>query len=254
MVELVELSSQAHQDLKVVPEEVIKFAASQHVLSISAQEIANAATCFPVFASRNQTNGAWGFSAMTSFTLAQNLFVQQSGWQTVFQPSSMKTYPLFLMESPADKSQYTIGFDPTNVALSKTQGKDLFSAPGQASEHLSLVSQLLEGELAQIRHSFAFANKIDSLGLFKEVDLQVNYASGQTNTIKSLHTIDEDKFKLLSAQDLAELNELGYLMPIHGMLMSIYQLNVLINKHNSYEGNLPVNSVKMEITKGFTHS
>lgn len=249
MATLVELSSHAHQNLKVIPSAVIQHMSQQHVLQVSAVEIAHAATCFPVFITRNNVNGAWTFSAMTSFNVNQNLFVKDGQWQPVYQPSSLRTYPLFLMQSPQDNSQYCVGFDPESTAFSETEGKPLFVEAGQASEHLAMVSKLLETDLQNMQQSAQFAHTLENLNLLKPIDINVHFTDSQFNTIKGLHTIDEDAFRILPADELAKLNDAGYLMPIHAMLMSIFQLNVLINKNNALPQNKMVSTVKMEVSK-----
>lgn len=253
MTKLVELSSNEHKKLNVIPSAIIEYASKQHVLPVSAVEIAHAATCFPVFMSRNKVDGGWSFSAMTGFLLNQNLFVEKGAWQPVYQPSALRTYPLYLMKSPKDSEKFTVGFDPQNSAFSLSEGKELFVAEGKPSEHLAAVTKLLENELQHMQASFHFANTLENLGLLKAIDLKVIYVNEQYSTIQGLHTIDEDKFKTLPAETLAQLNEQGYLMPIHAMLMSIYQLNVLINKNNEHTGNVPISTVKMEVTKAFSH-
>lgn len=253
MPSLTELTSAKHQQLKVNPQTVIDHARKQHVLHLSASEIANAASCFPIFISRNNQNGDWAFSAMTSLTLNQNLFVQGNAWQSVFQPVTMRTYPLYLMQKPDGSDSYCVGFDESSNAFSYDHGKSLFESDGQASAHLSMVTQLLETQLKDIQQTYLFAQKLEELSLLKEMDLKIVRADGQVDTIKGLHTIDEDKLRTLDAQLLAELNTLGYLIPIHAMLLSIYQLNVLINKHNVFNENQQITNVKMEVSKEFAH-
>ena len=250
---LTELTSAQHVNLKVKPEAVIEYAKKQHVLNLSATELAHAATCFPTFVTRNNHDGDWAFSAMTSFETGHNLFVQGNQWQTVFQPSSMRTYPLYLMQKTDRSNSFCIGFDAESDAFSEKQGKQLFESSGKASEHLSMVTQLLEDQLKEIKATYAFAQKLEMLGLLKAVDLQVIYQDGQTNLIKGLHTINEDVLGTLSSESLSELNEAGYLMPIHAMLMSILQINVLINKHNMTTDGIKVVNVKMEVSKAFSH-
>jgi hypothetical protein len=253
MTQLIELSSRIHQNLKVVPSAINEFASKQHVFSLNAVEIAQAATCFPIFLSRNKINGNLNFSAMTSFLTEQNLFVESNQWLPVFQPSALRTYPLYLMQSNKADAQFTVGFDPQNTAFSETEGKPLFSAEGVASDHLTVVTKLLQTELDNMRHSFHLVTKLEELDLLKQIDLKVIFENGHVNTIKGLFTIDEDQFKMLPASTLAELNSAGYLMPIHALLMSIYQLNVLINKHNARPDNLVVKAIKMEVAKDVAH-
>lgn len=254
MATLTELSIKDHQGLKIAPNAHIQFAAKQHVLNISAAEIANAATCFPIFVSRNNTTGSWVFSAMTSFELGQNLYVQDQHWTPIFNPMSMRTYPLFLMPSEKKEKTFTVGFNEESDALSTTDGTDLFQQDGKATEHLADVTQMLNDELNKLKQSYEFGNVIEKLGLLKEVDLKVQYQDGTTNVIKGLHTINEDVLQAMDGEKLMQLNKVGYLTPIHALLVSLFQLNVLVNKNNALDYKPKVTAVKMEVSKEATHS
>lgn len=252
MATLTELSSKAHTSLKVAPGVQIKHAEKQHVMHLQAAELANAATSFPVFISRNANTGAYAFSAMTSFEINQNLFVQDGKWQGVFQPKSLRTFPLFLMQSKGENKGFTVGFDAESNNFSETEGTVLFEQDGKASQYLSEVTRMLESDISAIRQSYEFAKTLEEFGLLKEIDIQVQYAAGPANTIKGLMTINEEALQSLSAEKLASLAKSGYLMPIHALLMSLFNLNVLVNKNNAIEGKAQVSAVKMEVSKEFS--
>lgn len=254
MATLTELSSKEHKDLKVSPGVQIKYASKQHVMPLSAAEISNAATCFPVFVTRNNVNGSLVFSAMTSFELEQNLFVQDDNWAPVFQPNSLRTYPFYLMQSEKSEQQFTIGFDAQSNDLSPLEGTILFDEQGKASQYLTQVTRILESELGAIKQSLEFGKALEEFKLLRVMDLHVQYENGQTHTITGLHTINEEAMQLLSAEQLSTLNKAGYLMPIHALLMSLFNLNALITKNNALAHKAKVSSIKMEVSKDFTHA
>lgn len=254
MAKLTELSINAHKNLKVTNDAMMSHASRQHVCNLQAQEIANAATCFPVFITRNSINGQLAVSAMMSFATQENLFVQDNSWHSVFQPTNFRTYPLYLMQSPENEKHFTIGFDQDSGHLSEEHGLALFTGDGKATPMLSEKTKLLEGELEQMRLTYAFTKMIDSLDLMKSVDLQVHYQSGEVGVIKGLQTIDEDKLQTISTDDLDKLRKAGYLAPIYAMLMSLFQINVLINKHNNLTTHTNIDTVKIEVSKDTTVS
>ncbi|MBU3002299.1 SapC family protein [Paraglaciecola arctica] len=249
---LTELSSQNHHNLKIIPSGIIEHAAKQHLLQLRASEIANAACSFPVFLSRNNVNGAWAFSAMCGIELQHNLFVIDGHWQSVFQPLSAQTYPFYLMQLENQEKQYGVGFDAQSAALSEQQGEALFNADKQASPHLSKVTQALDSEINSLSQTHQLTQTLEQLSLIKALDLHIVYGDGQTNRITGLHTIDEDRLRSLPGDTLVNLNDAGYLTPIHAMLMSIYQLNSLINRHNALPGKASISTIKMEVSKSNT--
>lgn len=253
MARLTELSNQHHQKMCIAPKAAVRNAAKQHVMNLQASEIANAATCFPVFLSRNTRNGQLSISALASFVANRNLFLQNDVWQPVFKPSSLLTYPLYLMQSPTDQQNFTIGFDAESDAIKEGEGTALFSADGKATPELMEISKLLNTELTMTQQSMAFLKTMDDLSLLKSVDLQVQYQVGQTEVIRGLYTIDEERFQTLSIEQLEQLRKMGYLMPIHALLISLLQVNMLINKHNTTEDLPTISAVKIEVSKELTN-
>ena len=77
----------------------------------------------------------------------------------------------------------------------------------------------------------------------------VQYGDDAVQTLKGLHTLDEDKLQSLPAEQLQELSKKGYLAPIYAMLVSIFQLNALIRKHNSIDSLNNVKHVKLEVAR-----
>ncbi|TQV69904.1 SapC family protein [Exilibacterium tricleocarpae] len=249
MAELVELTSGKHGKLKVVDNCAVAFAARQHVMNLRVAEIGKAVSSFPVFFTKNTRTGDWALSAVTSFEQGVNLFVENDKWTATYQPTGIQTYPLFLMRSPKDKNGYTVGIDATSQAFSEQQGEALFDDRGKASLYLSRVTVLLEADIKNDIQTYQFMQKLEELNLFKSIDIQVHYEDGSVQTLKGLHTLDEDKLQSLQNEQLSELNKTGYLIPMHAVLISIYQLNALIKKHNVVERFTKVKKIKLELTK-----
>jgi hypothetical protein len=249
MAELVKLSNTQHQTLCVRPECNLELAATQQIMKLRVTELSKAVTNFPVFFTKDQNHGGWVLSALTSFELGQNLFVDDDIWQGTYQPNSMLTHPLYLMKSDEGQNNYAIGILDKSPAFSKEQGEALFDANGNASSYLNRVTKLLETEVRGDIQTSQFSQKLLELGLLKAIDLQILYQDDSAQTLAGLHTIDEDKLQSLSAEQLAELSRLGYLIPAHAMLISIYQLNLLFRKNNECKRCNTVKSLKIEVAK-----
>jgi hypothetical protein len=249
MSELVELSPTKHEGLKVKVNCNIALAEKQQIIRLRAVETGRAAANFPVFFTRGSQDGTLVLSALTSFENGQNMFVKDGHWQATYQPSAMQTYPFFLMQSPADEKSYTIGIDEENQAFSKDEGELLFDDKGKASLQLSRAKALLEADIQNDINTYQFAKKLEELALLKSIDLVVQYQDGASQTITGLITIDEDKLNALSAEQLHAVNQQGYLVQMHALLISIYQLNLLIQKQNSRSDLPKVAQLKIEVAK-----
>jgi len=249
MKQLVQLDSDTHRECRVAEGCALRFAAGQHVMQIQAAEAGQAVCSFPVFFSRSPSKGGWALSVVTSLERGSNLFVQGGQWTATYAPADMQTYPLFLMESATDKNGYTVGVVGHDNVLSTDSGEALFDASGNASIHLNRVTKLLEAGIENTVQTRMFVERLEQLELLKSISMNVHYEDGSIQTITGLHTINEDKLHSMSPEELDELNKKGYLILAHALLLSIFQLNVLVRKHNVVEGNKPVKQVKLEVAR-----
>jgi len=252
MTQLQELTKASHADLKVNTQSTISYAAKAHIMSIRVTEVGKAATSLPVFITKNQHNGYWGISVVTSVQPGRNLFIENEQWTASYQPTCMQTHPLYLMKSPSKENSYTIGVYPNEQDFSKDKGEALFDGEGKATEYLSRVTALLEADIKNDIHTVEFLNELDQMGLLKAIDLQVHYQEGSVQTIQGLYTINEEAMQLLSAEQLAHLNTKGYLAPIHAILLSILQLNSIVKKNNANDELKNIGQVKLETSKQST--
>lgn len=248
MVELVELSNEQHGDLRVDRDRAVDVASRQHVINIRANEIAQAASGFPMFFTRDPGSGAFAVSIMTSLESGGNLFVASGHWDALFAPSAMQTYPLFLVNADNEKG-YAVGFDEANPAFSREEGERLFEESGKPSLYLDEMTKLLQAGAEADLQTRYFIDVLQQEELIKAIDLLVHYEDGQVQKIQGLHTLDEERLQAMPADRLAEMNKGGYLLPMHAMLMSIFQLNALIRRQSKRDDLRPVKAVKLQVAR-----
>lgn len=253
MVELVALSPKSHQHLKIKSSAQVDFASKQQIMRIRVNEIPQAATNFPILFTRNGRDGSWVLAILTGLGELQNTFVNNSQWTAIFQPSAMQTHPLYLIQADNNKDGYTIGIDQESSAFTKDSDAGishaLFDEKGAPSLYLSRIKAKLE---ASIQHDIStqdFIKKVDELDLFKAIDFNLHFASGNNQKLAGLYVLDEAKLKALTAEQLKELNTIGYLVPMHTMLSSLHQINALIRNNNALNPSQQITQLKMEIAK-----
>ncbi|MEL7537713.1 MAG: SapC family protein [Pseudomonadota bacterium] len=225
------LSADQHGSLRIRDDARIEFAARQHVLLIRATEIGLAAAAFPVFLNRHGTSGAWLFSAMTSFIPGSNLFVRDQQWEATYLPTFLQTYPVFLVPREPGSNDLVPAISGEDSAFSTETGTALYDNNGSPSLELTQIEKALRADFEKDKQSRAFAEKLVELELHKAVDIVVSLESGQTQTIRGLHTIDEERLRTLDDATTLDLQQRGYLMAIHAMLVSMGQVNALVQRH-----------------------
>jgi len=251
MATLTALNKKAHANLSVSSERAINFAAPRHLMQLWVNELSQAVIDFPIFITR-QSNGYSALSAMTSFDAGRNLFVNGKHWQSSFQPSLMQTYPFYLMRPEDGGDKPVMGIDEDDPVFG-IKGEAIFDTAGKQSLWVSQINSRLIEDARNMVHSAKFLEQISSLKLSRQIDISVHYADGPINKITNLRTIDEDKLHDLNSEQLMALRDAGYLAPIYAMLLSIYQLNSLIRRHNSLNEN-KIARINLEVAKDHPHS
>lgn len=249
MAELVELNNATHKALLVDRAYTIKIAKQQQIMKLRVAEAAKAATCFPVFFTKDQSYGDWILSSLTSFDSGKNLFVENNQWLAVFQPTSMQTPPFYLIQSQSQSKGYTVGILEEKEAFTQDDGEALYETNGQESFYLTHIKKLLEADVKNDYQSNQFSKKLDEMGLLNSIDLQLHYQDETVQTLNGLHTINEDALHALSEEKTLELSKLGYLLPIHAMLISLFQLNSLVRKNNESAEFKQIKQIKIALVK-----
>jgi hypothetical protein len=249
MADLTELGIEQHGKLRVKDDCGVELAAQQHVMGLKANEVGKAACSFPVFLSRVQNTGRLALSAICGLEAGDNLFVENGRWTATYLPVLMKTFPLFLMTSSSDERGFVVGIDESSPAFSTESGEALFDDNGKPSIYLSNVSTLLESGVQDDIQTHHFLQALEELSLHKSIDVLVHFENGEVQTIKGLSTIDEDRLQSCTAEQLFDLSAKGYLALIYAMLISIFQLNLLIRRQNDKGDRTKVTQIKLEVAR-----
>ncbi|MEP3891618.1 MAG: SapC family protein [Hellea sp.] len=248
MANLTALTSSRHGAMKLKADSGVIYAQGSHMLPLRVTEVAQATVDFPVMISR-MSNGVMSLSALTSFEPGKNLFVSEGKWISSFQPTAMKTFPLFLMKAGDGSAEPVLGIDAESGALSSDEGQPLFDKKGKASLKVKQVKAQLTEDAKNMVHTFQFFEALEAFDLIRSVDVALNYADDQTNRIRGLSMIHEDNLQSLSSERLTELRDRGYLAPIYAMLFSVFQLNALIRRNNKSSGAAHIKNISLEVSK-----
>ena len=154
--------------------------------------------------------------------------------------------PIIFIKDP--KSETTHGdklgvFIDENSDLVGKEGEPLFTeeAPSPYLENRQkLLSELANSEMA----TRDFVKKIEDLGLFDSVVIRAQYANGQLRNINGMQTISEKRLQALDADTIADLHKIGYLGAIYAVLLSLGQLNRLVQLTQGGEN--PVRALQLQ--------
>lgn len=249
MPTLTPLNASVHGDLKVRDDRLHQYAKSRHMIPLNVTEVPQAAMCLPVLISRFEGQNSYALSAITSFEPGTNLFVEGEAWQPIFIPAEMQTFPIGLMTEP-DAADPVLGIDPTMLVFSKSDGTALFDGNGQPSLWLSQTEKQLRDHAEKKARTYEFFQELARLDLIVPLNISVHLSGGATNQISGLMSINEDALKNLPPKELVDLSDRGYLPVIYGLLFSLFQLNLLIQKTNERGNGPTIEKIGLELARG----
>ena len=248
MVKSVTLDPEQHGQLKHDPAAVVEFFAQQQSLELRITELVHAATNYPLFLLRDAQSRAWQPTALLGLAEGSNLFAETGQWTGVYRPQVLDLYPFFLLPKE-DQSGYRLGLDEQSPALSTRQGQSLYDAAGQPSAYLKGLERRLQADFKDGALSYGFTETLEQLQLLRAVDLAVEFQNSGQHLISGLHTINEETLNTLDAESLVLLQQKGYLAPVYALLISIYQINAMIRRHNQRHKDTPVKRINLETQK-----
>ena len=246
MAKVVALSSSKHSDFKVTPNCVVDAVKDQHIVNIRVSEISKASACMPVFLNKFEGTDDWSISTITSLELNKNLFVVDDKWSVNYVPNVMKVFPFFLANSGSQKEdEFTVGIDEESTSFNKKDGVAIFDEDGKSTPAMEAVIELLQGDIAGRIQSKKFTDALEEFDLIDPLTMRVRYEDGQIHTLTGLNSINERKLAAMDDKTFCKLRATGFLVPIYALILSVFQLNELMKRHNKQEGVKKVVQVNM---------
>lgn len=248
MAELTALDAKTHGKLQIANDSFARFARDKHLLALKVTEVPRAIVDLPVLISRHQHDGSLALSAMTSFVAGKNLYIEGDQWMSSFRSAAMLTNPLYLMRNPDGSDEPILGIDSDSDLIVKKDGQALFDSKGNPSLWQDQQRKILLEDSRNSILTQQYLQTINTMGLIREVTINVHFADENVNQITGLFMVNEDALQTLPSEKLTELRDVGYLPALYGMLFSVFQLNALILRHNR-AGLSPISRINLEVAK-----
>jgi len=233
------LDKNKHKDLRVKLSGDFAHAKDTHLAAASLREYAQIASCMPIIFIKDPKSDTTHSVAMLGIEQGVNLFMQQGKWSGHVVPLNIQRYPF---DVRPDGEKLGVYIDENSSLVGK-EGEPLF-IEDEPSPYLDnrqkLLSELANSEMA----TRDFVKKIEDLGLLDAIVIRAQYANGQQRNINGMQTISEKRLQELDADKVAELHKSGYLGAIYAVLMSLGQLNRLVQLTQGGEN--PVKALQLQ--------
>ena len=236
MTKLVALNNRIHQGLYIDANKAEEQIADLHMLPVVLSEFQKLVVQLPILFSKNAETGQFVCVTLLGLQAGENLWWQDAAFQGIYTPLNVARQPFFVGQDEQSGDDYVICIDMDNAAVAEqaSAGHDqrLFDDEGKVSDYLlkaqDTLARLIQGE----QHTAAFIQHLLKFKLLLPLALDITFENKQSSQIKGLYTIDEDKLQALSGEQLAELNQQGYLQAAYTQLASLGQIYALIDRKN----------------------
>jgi hypothetical protein len=158
----------------------------------------------------------------------ENLFIDADGqWEASYVPAMIRRYPFALTKVP-DEDRYVVCVDEASDLLSETDGNPMFDEQGNPTQVIENVRRYL-AELQQMDQlTREFTKFLGSHNLLTPLNMRVN-AADQVKNITGCYVINEERLNNFSDQLFLEVRQSRYLPAIYAHLISLPQIERLVN-------------------------
>ncbi|MEO9947140.1 MAG: SapC family protein [Paraglaciecola sp.] len=236
------LDKNKHKDLHVKLSSDFSHAKDSHLAAASIREYAQLASCMPIIFIKDPKSSTTHSVVMLGIEQGVNLFAKESRWEGHVVPMNIQRYPF---DVRPDGEKLGVYIDE-NSDLVGTEGEPLFvddAASPYLENRQKLLSELTNSEMATRK----FIAKLEELGLFDPIVIRAQYVNGEKRNINGMQTISEKRLQELDSEQILELHKSGFLGAIYAVLMSLGQLNRLVQL--TADSDNPVHSLQLSLDK-----
>ncbi len=225
--QIVPVLLERHRHKKVRNTTQFDFAARFHIAYVTLHEFARAGATYPIVFLEDKPNDGFRPVVLMGLQPGENLFVGTDGsWNASYIPAMIRRYP-FALSKGSEDGRFVVCVDEASTLLSDTEGAPMFDDKGEPTQVIENVKRYL-AELQQMdRMTQEFTRFLQSQNLLTPLNMRVN-ATAQARNITGCYVINEERLNAFSDQLFLEVRGKGYLPAIYAHLMSLPQIERLI--------------------------
>jgi hypothetical protein len=198
------VSVERHKDLSVKAGATYRFAKNVNSVPLTAIEFGQAAAEYPiVFAG---TGEAVMPAVILGAQQTENLYIDEAGaWQGRYVPAFVRRYPFVFSTDKAAKN-FILHIDESFEGCNREgRGERLFDNDGQQTQYLRSTLSFLQDYQARFQRTREYCDRLKSLGLLQPMQAQFNLNSGERHSLSGFMTVDREKLKAISTEDLTAM-------------------------------------------------
>lgn len=222
-----------HGDLRVIIDRSAEYGDDVWYAATFPSEFRNVQRHYPIFFVKDPDSGNFQAVAMFGVEEGENLFLDEQGWHAGYIPLNIMRMP-FLIGFQEQGSAGEAGREPVitvdmdSPRVNTERGERVFLEHGGNSPYIEQVGSILKVLHEGVERSGPFFEVLAALDLLESFVLDVQLNDGSEHRLTGFYTINEDRLKALGAEDLAKLNQRGYLEAIYMAVASMSHIPDLI--------------------------
>lgn len=230
------LNTETHHNLRVITQYQAGLGYSLGAIMVLACEIQEVQREYPVLFRKHSETGQFFPCALLGFEQHENLFLSAEGdWQADYIPLSIAKGPFLIgLEKNADfeTQQPLVYVDIDDPRVGNDEGERLFNESGELSPYMVKVSQVLRKLHENVSAMQTMVDAFAAAELIEPVNMKLQFANGEETTFSGAYTIDAEKLRDLSQEQLVDLNKNGFLSAAYYIAGSLNNVQKLINIKN----------------------
>ncbi len=226
---VVVLNRDTHRDLRLKPQDNLKFAGSTNCVPLALVEFGDVAREYPIVFAR--LPGGLGPVALLGLRDEENLYLNGEGkWDARYVPAFVRRYPFVAVQDNNASDKLLVCMDEAFAGFNQDEGERLFDEAGAETPFLKNALAFVQGYQNEAQHTAEFCREVEQLGLLNEMSAMAELNDGRKFRLDGLWVIDEAKLQALSAAAAVDLFRRGWLGLVYAQLLSLGHLRVLLDR------------------------
>lgn len=231
MTSVVPVNSTKHKDIKIDSRDLSLFK-GEHIIPLSAYEVAQAATDIPIVFVKNQESGTYIMVGILGLEPGENLFINDEGvWTGLYLPLTLSTYPFSLLKMGEQdgEQQIAVAIDEKSPHIRETEGEGLYGEGENHSDYFEAKIQDLKTHYETMNQTPQFIDDLIKHDLLKQQAIKMDI-NGKESGIEGIYIIDEEKLSNLPDEQFLNLRKRNMLSFIYALMASASQVRSLMKR------------------------
>ncbi len=231
------LTAETHRDLRVRTERSPDLGDGVMCCLTTPAEFRQVQNEYPILFRRNPDRDSFAAYAMFGFESDENLFLDGDRWDARYRPLAIDIQPFLIGRSApggsdGGSSDKQVHIDMASPRIAAGEGIRVFDETGRPTPYLETMAEKLGALDAGYEQNDAFMAALVRYDLLEPMALDITLDDESTNRLVGFHVVDEDRLQALDADEIADLQRSGHLMPIFMALASLSNIGALVARKN----------------------